>query len=357
MNLFDRYLLRNYLKTFGAVTFVSLGLIVLYSLTDLFLGFKEASLEIGLRYTLSLVPLGFYVLSSLLVNISLLILFRRLLSRRIDLTVQSFGVSPLRFSSPILWVVLFLSLSFLLLNESFFPSMFKRLWYIEKTYKKKQEVGRLVERLWFVKDTSKGRYYIYIDSLDVVSGRFTGLFMLITDREGKVSEVVEGGSGSWKGNVIYVDSGSAYNFREGYMVSELMNFSLGTEIALSEVSLFAEKIPHVRSSSLIKLYLKGERVGLDANRYLSEVLYRGGMSLLPLMVALPLVSTLFRRRNLRYGMASFLLHLSASWVVAVSPKLLIDKANLPPAYASVGYSLYLFYLLKRVHDLSKGFRV
>jgi len=357
MNIFDRYISANYLKIFSAVTFVAIGLTVLYSLTDFLLGFRIVNLEVGLSYVLNLIPLGFYLLSSITVNISLLILFRRIFSRKLDLTVQSFGVSPLRFSLYLIAGVFALSSLFLILNESVLPSLFKKVWYIEKTYKKKQEIGRIVERLWFVKETERGRYYVFVESLDVKSGRFTGLFMLVTSPRGEVTEVVEGTSGRWKGNVIYVDRGSAYNFREGYFVERLINFSLGTEVGLAEIGLFAEKMEHVRISSLLTLYIKGSRLGLDTDRYLSEVLYRVGMSFLPFIVFLPLLTNLFRYRRLGAGMISFLVHLIVGWFVVISPKLLADKAGISPQYAFIGYALLIVYLLKGAHNLAKGFRI
>ncbi len=357
MKIFDRYISLNYLRIFVTVSAVGLALTVIYSLTDFLLGFKVVDPGVGLSYVISLIPLGFYILSSLLVNISLLILFRRIFSRKLDLTVQSFGVSPLRFSLFLIGGVLSLSALFLLLNESFLPGLFKRVWYIEKTYKKKQEIGRIVDRLWFVKETERGRYYVFVESLDVTNGRFTGLFMLVTSPAGEVLEVVEGTLGRWDGNVIYVDRGSAYNFREGYFVEQLRNFSLGTEVGLEEIGIFAEKMEHVRISSLLTLYIKGSQLGLDTDRYLSEVLYRAGMSFLPFAVFLPLLASLFRYRRLGAGMVSFLVHLIAGWLVAISPKLLADKAGLPPQYALIGYALLTLYLLKGTHDLAKGFRI
>jgi len=98
MNIFDRYISVNYFKIFSAVSATAVGLTVIYSLTDFLLGFRVVSLKVGLSYVLNLIPLGFYILSSLMVNISLLILFRRIFSRKLDLTAQSFGISPLRFS-------------------------------------------------------------------------------------------------------------------------------------------------------------------------------------------------------------------------------------------------------------------
>jgi len=44
-------------------------------------------------------------------------------------------------------------------------------------------------------------------------------------------------------------------------------------------------------------------------------------------------------------------------MVVISPKLLADKAGLPPHYALIGYALLLGYLLKGTHDLAKGFRI
>ena len=357
MNTFDRYLSLSYLKILLSVSLASTTLIVLYSLADFLFAFREKSFEIALRYTAHLIPAGFYILSSIVVNISLLLLFRRILSKKVDLTVQSFGISPLRFLSVLLVGVLSLSLFLLLLNESFLPRMFREIWYMEKVFKRKQEVGRLVERFWFVKETKRGKYFVYIGSLDISTGRFTGLFMVKTSPEGKVLEVVEGRSGSWRGNVIRVDRGSAYNFEEGYFVKNLSNFSLGVEIGVKEIGLFAEKIEHVRASSLIDLYLKGSKLGFDTDRYLSELIHRGGMSLLPFLVALPMMRQVLKRRSLKVGSVSFLIYLIIGWLLAISPKLLADKANLPPAYSLFGYGAYLLYMLKGVYDLRKGFRV
>ncbi len=357
MNILDRYISISYLKILLSVSLASMTLIILYSLADFLFAFREKSLEVAVRYTTYLIPVGFYILSSIVVNISLLILFRRILYKKTDLTVQSFGISPLRFLSFPIGGILLLSVLLLLLNESFLPRMFREIWYMEKVFKRKQEVGRLVERFWFVKETKRGKYFVYIGSLDVSTGRFTSLFMVKTSPEGKVLEVVEGRSGSWRENVIRVDRGSAYNFEEGYFVRNLSNFSLGVEIGVREIGLFAEKIEHVRASSLLNLYLKGSRLGFDTDRYLSELIHRGGMSLLPFLIALPMMRQVLRRRSLKVGSVSFLVHLIIGWLLAISPKLLADRANLPPAYSLFGYGVYFLYLLKGVYDLRKGFRV
>ncbi len=357
MALLDRYILHSFLKIFITVTFASLGLIVVYSLTDFFLSFRIRDTGILLKYLTYLVPLGFYILSPILVGISIIVLFKRVFQKRIDLTAQSFSMSPLRFSFFIISFSAFLSLLFLIFNESFLPGLFRGVWYMEKKFKNRQEIGRIVEKLWFVKNTGRGIYYVYVDNLEVGSGAFAGLYLLKTSEDGEVLEAVQGKSGRWKGHIIFVTKGSAYNFKEGYFVKELSNFSLGTEIALREVGLFAEKIEHVRSSSLITLYTKGERLGFDTNRYFSELMFRAGMSFFPFMLTVPTLWGLVRFRKLSAGAIILLVGLIIGWLIIISPKVIADKANAPPQYALAGYLVVILIILKGFKDLSRGFRV
>ncbi len=357
MGLFDRYMFIGYLKVFSLVSFASLCLIALYGLTDFLLGFKEKELAVAIAYMANLVPVGFYVLSSLLVGLSLLVFMRRVLSKKKDFIAYSFGISPLRFLMPLLTVVLVLCFSLLFLNESFLPNLFKRIWYIEKTFKKKQEVGRIVERLWFVKSVGGRRYYVYVGSLEVDTGRFSNFLLLITSSETRVEEIIEGKRGRWVRSSIRIEEGLAYDFSKAVLTRELRNFSLETEINLSEVSLFAEKIAHVSSSSLINLFLKGEKFGFEVDRYMAEVLYRVGMSFLPLVVFIPVSMYTLRFRSVRTGAFAFIFSLIGGWMVAVSPKLFVDKAGLPVLYSVPLHALLVLYLLKGVHYLSKGFRL
>ena len=357
MKLFDRYLLSQFFKIFLTLEIASLLLVIVYAVTDFLLAFKVSDTKVVFLYTLYLLPTSFYILSPVVFNLSALVFFRRLLAKNVDLTAQSFTLSPLRLSMPVAIVGFLMGGLFLFMNESLLPTLFKKLWYIEKVFKKKQEVGRIVSQLWFLKKTQTGKYFVYIGNLDVRTGRFTNLFILTVSHRGKIEEVVEGISGRWEGKNIFVNSGKAYDFRRGYFAEELRNLSLKTEIDLSEVGIFAEKITHVRMSALLSLYMKGSLLGLDVNRYLSEVLYRVGMSFLPVVVFLLITERVLRGRNFKKGFLYLFLYLGVGWFVASSPKVLADKANLQPQYALIFYVLLLSYLLKRVYDLHKGFRL
>ncbi len=358
MGLFDRYVFLSFLRVFGIITLGAIALITLYGLTDFFITFKKKDMGLAFKYISFLIPLGFYILSPMLLSISLIVVFRRFFSRNVDLTAQSFSLSPLRFSLSLVLFSLLLSFAFLVLNESFLPSLFKGTWYIETKYKRNRgEEGRIIEKLWFVKRTERGSYYIYLDNLETESGRFSGLYMLKVSEEGDVEEVVEGKSGVWRENVIHVDRGSAYNFLEGFFIRNLSDFSMGIEVALKEIGLFAEKIEHVSSSSLITLYTKGAKIGFDTKRYFSELMFRAGMSFFPFMLSLTTLWGLFRSRRPGFGGLSFLVGVVAGWLVIISPKILADKAGLPPQYALVGYAFVGVFLLKGLYDLGKGFRV
>ncbi|MDQ7081588.1 MAG: hypothetical protein Q9N34_00210 [Aquificota bacterium] len=134
-------------------------------------------------------------------------------------------------------------------------------------------------------------------------------------------------------------------------------FSLDTGIDLKEVGLFAEKIEHLRTSSLITLYSKGGMIGLDTDRYLAEMIFRGGMSFLSLLVVLPLVRHLMKRRDIRTGFIMLLVYLSVGWTAVIFPKIASTKVEIDPPYYTPVPLLLVLYLLKGVYDLRKGFRV
>jgi hypothetical protein len=357
MNLFDRYMALQFLKVLTAVSGVTLILVLIYSLTEFMVGFRVKDPQVGLRYSLYLLPLGFYIMFPFVAGLSVLIVLRRVFAKKMDLTFQSFGLSPLRFTLPIVLPVLAGSVAFLLLNESFLPGLFKKVWYMERIYKKKKEVGRIVEDLWFVKTVGGRRFFVHVESLDVATGRFADLFLLVTTSGGEVIGVVEGRRGVWRGSALLVEEGRTYSFRRDALGEGSEEFLLDTGIDLEEIGLFAEKIEHLRTSSLITLYTKGGLIGFDTNRYLAEVLFRGGMSFLSLVVVVPLLRHLLKRRDVRTGFLVLVLNLSLGWVAVIMPKVASAKMNLPPHYYLPLLAAVSAYVLKGAYDLSKGFRV
>ncbi len=157
--LFDRFILINFLWIFLSVSAVGIILVSLYVLADFLVGFKTKTLGIGISYFLNLLPLGFYYISPLIFSVAIFLFLKRIIDRKIDLIVQSFTVSPLRLSAPVLLFSLFISLLFLLGNQFIFPKNARNLWFIEKRFKKKQNVEGIVRNFWFLRKEKESNFY------------------------------------------------------------------------------------------------------------------------------------------------------------------------------------------------------
>ncbi|MDQ7081587.1 MAG: hypothetical protein Q9N34_00205 [Aquificota bacterium] len=70
---------------------------------------------------------------------------------------------------------------------------------MERLFKKEEEAGRIVEDLWFVKTVGERRIFVYVDSLDVATGGFANLFLLITSSRERLSALSRAGGVSGPG--------------------------------------------------------------------------------------------------------------------------------------------------------------
>jgi len=94
-----RYLLVNHIKTFTLLLVVLIGILYAYMIGEVFLVFKNRNPEVVLSYSLNFLPTAFFYSGAFVNALALLVALRRLFQRKIDLLIQSFGISPLRFFS------------------------------------------------------------------------------------------------------------------------------------------------------------------------------------------------------------------------------------------------------------------
>ncbi|NPB07888.1 MAG: LptF/LptG family permease [Aquificae bacterium] len=355
--LFDRFLLLSFLRLFGTVSFVGVFLVSLYALLDFILGFKVRDPQVGLEYFLLLLPLGFYYISPALLSVSLFLFMKRTLEKKIDLISQSFGVSPLRFSAPLLGFSLGLSFVFLAGNQFLFPSLSGKLWYIEKTYKKKQEAGGIVRNFWFLKKEEGKRTYYYIGTLDLSRNLVFNLSTLeVLEENLQPLRILKVETGIWKEKEVKALGGYEYVFEEGKK-KPLKGLTVPVGLSLGEVELFSERIDFLPLSYLFALARKGEAFGFNADVYLGEALFRITFSFFPFVLALLLLYLFLRTRDPRKVIASFLLLLPLLWTASVFPKILTQKTNQPFFLSLVPLAVVGLFLLKGIHNLGKGFRV
>ncbi|RUM28585.1 MAG: hypothetical protein DSY32_04155, partial [Aquifex sp.] len=284
--LFDRYLLSRFLGIFLNVSLVSVFLVSLYALLDFLIGFKEKKPEVALSYFLNILPLGFYYISFITLSISLIIFLRKVFEKKIELTAESFGISPFRFSLPLLLFSLFLSFTFLLGNEYAFPKLLGNLWFIEKNYKKKQEVKGFIKNFWFVKKEKAFKTYYHVGNLNLSDGSLFNFYALKVERKSlNPAQILKVYSGVWRGKEIFIRNGEVYDFVKEKR-EKIFNrfFKLG--LSVKEVELFSEKIDFLSLSELFFLAQKSKKVGLNADVYAGEFLYRVMFSLSPVFIFL-----------------------------------------------------------------------
>ncbi|RUM29635.1 MAG: hypothetical protein DSY32_03005, partial [Aquifex sp.] len=100
-----------------------------------------------------------------------------------------------------------------------------------------------------------------------------------------------------------------------------------------------------------------KKVGLNADVYAGEFLYRVMFSLSPVFIFLFSLYFFFKYRTNSRVIPRFLVLVVFLWLVILSPKILTQKANQSFFYSFTFIFLLLLYSLKGVYDLRKGFRV
>ncbi|WP_461829926.1 LptF/LptG family permease [Aquifex sp.] len=353
--LFDRFILKSFLWVFLSVSFAGVFIVSLYALADFLVGFKVKNLEIALQYFLYLLPLGFYYVSPLLISVALFLFLKRVIDKKTDLIIQSFGVSPLRFSLPLLLLSLLLSLIFLSGNQFLFPDAAKKLWFIEKTYKKKQKIEGIVRNFWFLKKEEAGNKYYFVEYLDLSTKRFANFFFLDTE-EFEPTEYIKAKSGSWIGTKLFIEKGFKYNFREGKLYKlNYVGFDVG--LSIRDLELFAEKIDFLSLYELYRLAQRGKLLGYNPDVYLGEILFRFNFSFLPFILSVLIIYLLLKTRSVKRALLVFLVFLPVIWVALLYPKVGTQKANQPILLTAFPPLIIYLLVLKGIHNLRKGFRV
>ena len=358
MKLLYKYLLFYFLKIFAIINLVIFVITAVYGLADLFLSFKSPSPSVGFKYILLLIPFVFYYLSPLSYTSAGLIVLKRLMDKKVDLTAQSFGISPYNLILPLVISVIILSLFHIAMNEKVYPTVYKEIKGIEERYKGRKKVLKKIARdIWFLKKTGEDRVYVFVKTIETDTGKFFDLIMIRVGMDDRVKEITEGKYGVWEGTLLKVGEGFRYNFLISERNEKLKNKSIDIGFSLREISLISERIEFLPSSSLIFLFSKGKDIGIDVNQYLGEIMYRLGVSLFPIFVFIPVISTLLLTRNLRRSMLTFFVFVIGGWFFITLSKILPSEAKTSPLYVIIPYTMLLLYSLKRLYDLRKGIRV
>lgn len=352
--MLGKYILLNHTRAFLLLFIVLMGILYTYLAGEVLLLFKDRSPEVFLSYTLNFLPIAFFYSGAFVNALALLMSFRRLFYRKIDLLVQSFGISPLRF---FLWVLFFsVFLSFLNLSGSYqlYPESQKRLFSIEKEYKKARELeSGVVRNLWLTEERGGEVRFYNFGLVDLSTGRVYG-FYLLRVRDNSMKEMVTASDGHWKGNRVEFKQASIKDLVTGEEKIRSFFFDF---LELSQVGPLAEKPEHLSAGDVFLLSLLGKRIGINYRHYAYELLRRFLTSLLPILVSLIVGWVYIRWRQLRLGLLALLASFSAHWFFINLMKSAVENTNLSIYLLFLIYTPLPLLALKGLYDLGKGFRV
>lgn len=352
--MLGKYVLSLYAKLFLVVNGVLLGMVSSYALMELLFLFKEKGSSVAWSYLINLLPVAFFYLLPLNCVISLIILLNYVFSKKIDLIVQSFGISPLRFLLSVVLLLIFISLINLFLSFGAYAEKNKNLYKIEKEFKKRQEIEDLILRdSWFFKEDNNKRIYINFKFVSIKDGSVAGIFYVEME-DNKIVQVLQGKKGIWIGDTVFLPLADLWDFKGESKTLQQFSIKL---FDIKNAKPIGEKVEHLSLRQLLTLYSIGKSVGLNYNLYMSEVIRRFISSLSSVPISIIVLSYTIKRRNIFAGFLSFLPVFSLYWISFILVRKLPESTTVSPFYGLFPFVVLIALSLRGIYYLSKGFRV
>ena len=352
--MLGKYVLSFYAKLFLVVNAVLLSIVSSYAMMELLFLFKEKSINVAWSYLVNLIPIAFFYLLPLSSVITMMILLNYIFSKKIDLIVQSFGISPLKFFSSVVIFLIVVSFINLFLSFGVYAERNKNLYKIEKEFKKRQEVEDLILKdAWFSKEDNGKKAYINFKFVNIKDGSVVGVFYVKIE-DNKILELIQANKGFWVGDTVFLSSAHLWDFKEGNRSVQELTIKL---FDIKNAKPIGEKIEYLHLHQLLTLYSLGKSVGLNYNLYMSEVIRRFISSLSPIPISITVLSYALKRRSVFVGFLSFLPAFSLYWISFILVKKLSESMPVSPFYGLLPFVLLVILSLKGIYYLSKGFRV
>ncbi|MCS7171623.1 MAG: LptF/LptG family permease [Aquificaceae bacterium] len=352
--MLDRYILINHIKAFLLILTVIIGIIYAYLMGEVFLLFKDKSQDILISYTINFMLIAFFYMNAFVTGIALLVVFRRILAKKIDLLAQSFGISPLKLYSSVVLFSLFLFSLNLLCSYKLYPESQKNLYRIEREYKKAKEVeSGLVRNLWLTNEENGEVRFYNFELVDISDGRLYRFYMLRV-KEGSIKEVVTAEVGKWDGERIKLRDAKIKNLVTGEELTGDLDISY---LELDRIKPLAEKPEHLPMKDVLMLSLLGDRTGLNHRYYSYEMARRFFSSTLSVFMTLILGWVYLRWRNFNIAIVSLLAVFSLHWFLLNLMRSLAEGTNLNLFFILMLYLPIPLLSLKGLYNLGKGFRL
>ncbi|WP_448584374.1 LptF/LptG family permease [Thermocrinis sp.] len=344
------YNLKEFLKAFALLSVVFVSILSLYSVLDVILLYKVASLHIIPKAMLTTVLISFYYTAPIINSLSLMLYLKRIFSKSYDRIASTFGISPLRFFAPILLFSVFLSLTQFVLSYSLYPKTFKMAYLLEKEFKKgKPQEELLLNNLWL----NLNNAYIRIGFADLRNKKVNDVF-LVSLRESYITELITADEGYWEGENIKLKNAEINIFEKELRKRADVSIKV---ISLEEAKAFGERLNHLSMDRLLSLYLLAGKIGMNRELYLAELLRRLVVSFANIVILIPLLLILIRERAFLKPSAFLLLYASVYIFSLNLVKVVAEEFGRNPLIGLVPFLIICFLSLRSLYYLSKGYRV
>lgn len=336
------------------INIIFIGVVISYTTMDVITAFKEKKLDILVSYMFNMSLLTFLYLLPISLFLSSIILFRRFFSKKLDLIIQGFSVPPLKVVKSILILALFLSAVNTLLSFSFYPSVKRSLFHIEKEFKKRQKVEKLVlNNFWIAVQEDGVKKFVNFKLIELQTGMIYGSF-IVEVRDNSIARLIRSDRGRWENDQVVLENAIVEDFRTSKREEKNVIIPL---VNINEVEGMSEKIDHLSFDSLLNLYTVAKEIGLNANIYMYEIMNRLTLSLFPLFSTVIVLGYLLKYRDLRIPSVIFIVLVFCLLLVITVQKLMAERFGINPVYSLIFGVFFVGLSLKSLYDLGKGFRV
>ena len=276
MRILDKYIVREYIRTFLIIFFAFSVLFIVVEVSDRLprLLRKEAQVEEIVMYFLLRLPYLFTLTSPVVILLSGLFLMNSLTKYSETIAIRSAGISIFRMVVPLFWIGFFFSIVVLLFGEYVLPKTeaYRQILYTEKIKNQKFEDKKMRSHIYYLGE-DKNLYYIgffdgYRNTLKTID---------ITDYDDTTGEIVKkitASSANWKDNEWMFKKCYVRSFQHGDMIQMTYNDSISfKEIDVAPIDFIkSAKDPMSMTYFELKEYIERlKKVGEKYNTELVEL--------------------------------------------------------------------------------------